>query len=72
MYWIWRGIIAGVVIVGLGLWLLWRGITNDIPRDLFGTPLVPRWMWIIGGLMSAIGGLALIAFLLWQRHVASG
>ena len=72
MYWVWRGIIAGVVIVGLGLWLLWRGIANDISRDLFGTPLIPRWIWIMSGLMSAIGGLALIAFLLWQRHVAGG
>lgn len=63
---------AGAVIIGFGLWLLWRGITNDIRRDLFGDPLIPRWMWITGGVICTTVGLAVSAFILWQWHVAGG
>jgi hypothetical protein len=69
--WILRGIIAGVVTMSVGSWLLWRGITNNIHRELFGDPLMPRWMWITSGLVFAMAGMGVIAFVLWQWQMAS-
>jgi hypothetical protein len=67
----WGGIEAGVVIVGFGLRLLWRGIT--VHRGMFGDdPLVPRWLWITCAGISIAFGLAVIGYIVWVWQGASG
>ena len=64
-----RGIAVGLLGVGYGLWLTWRGIRNDIWCSHFGEPIVPRWMYIGGGIL--IVGLS-VGFVIFVGHVGSG
>lgn len=59
------GILVGVVFACCGLWLLWRGLRNDIWRDLFGGAVIPRWMYMAGG--SLLTGIA-VAYVRFLRQ----
>jgi hypothetical protein len=44
----------------LGFIVLWKGITNDIWRSRFGDTIVPRWLYLAGGVgLILLGGLLL-------------
>jgi len=58
MYRTGRGIAAGIVCACYGLWLIYRGLTNDIWVDVFGEPVIRRWMYVAGGLVITVAGLA--------------
>ena len=64
--WLWLGMAVGIVIACFGLLLLWRGITNGVRRDRFGDPIIPRWLYVSGGIICGLAGGALLAFLVWQ------
>lgn len=63
------GIFVGVVFACCGLWLLWRGLTNDIARDLFGEAAIPRWLYIAGG--GLLTGIA-VAYVRFLRQFLGG
>ena len=64
MYRIGKGIAIGILCACYGLWLVYRGIRNDIWIDVFWEAVIPRWIYIAGGLIATVGGLALSAFIL--------
>lgn len=45
-----RGGAALLALAGLGLWLIWKGVTGDVMVDGFGQPMIPRWAYIFAGL----------------------
>jgi hypothetical protein len=46
--------------IGLGLYLLYRGIKGDIWRSSFtGDPVVPQWLYIACGTFLVMGGIGL-------------
>lgn len=57
--------VVWLIIVGFGLWLLWRGITNNIPSSGFGEALIPRWMFVVAGLLCVLLGVGLFIFVLY-------
>ena len=65
---LWLGIAAGIVMACFGLLLLWRGIANHVRRDTFGDSIIPRWLYVTGGIMCAFAGCALLAFLIRPEH----
>jgi hypothetical protein len=50
-----RGLVAVGVLAVLGLILIWKGVTGDVMTTRLGDTLIPRWMYIVGGV-------ALLAF----------
>ena len=58
----------GFVVFGIcsivGLWLLWRGLTDDT-ADHTGISNGSRWWWIIGGVLMQ---LPLIAYTLFAQR----
>jgi hypothetical protein len=64
-----RGIAAIVALAGLGLWLIWKGVTGDVMYDRFGQAMIPRWAYIVAGLVLLV--LPLLAlFVFSERHRA--
>lgn len=51
---------VGVVAACYGAWLVWRAITNDIWRDGFGQPMIPRWLYFLTGLICLFGGVVVV------------
>ena len=52
----WRNPLAALVTLGVfGIILIWKGLVGDVMTTPLGDPVVPRWMYIVGGL-------ALLAF----------
>lgn len=60
-----EGFEVGFIALCAGLWLLWRGLRNDIWRDLFGAAVIPRWLYVFGGLSLAVISATYLAFL-WR------
>ena len=61
-----RGVFVGVLIAGFGLWLLWRGIRNDVWRSsVFNEPMLNRWYYILGGTLCIAGGIGYVVLLFW-------
>ena len=54
---------VAVLLVGCGLWLCGKGIRNDIWIFNLGEAVIPRWMYIAGGIVCALAGLGLGWFL---------
>jgi hypothetical protein len=63
-----EGFEVGLIALCAGLWLVWRGLRNDIWRDLFGAAVIPRWLYITGGLALAALSAAYLAFLWPAMH----
>lgn len=59
-----RGLVAAILAVCYGVWLIWRGIRNDIWRDVFGEAVMPRWLYFATGCLSLIAGIVLAALVL--------
>jgi len=54
-------VLAALIILGsFGLFLVWKGITDDVTRSIDGKRVIPKWVFIIGGL----GALAVSVFYL--------
>ncbi|MCP5487198.1 MAG: hypothetical protein H7A43_00960 [Verrucomicrobia bacterium] len=60
-----RGLVVGVVAAGYGIWLVWRGIRNDVRFDRFGEPMISRWLYIVAGALLAA---ASIVYVLYLQH----
>ena len=58
-----RGFVVGIVAACYGIWLVWRGIQNDIWYSRFGEPIIPRWLYIVGGITIAGASMAYVLFL---------
>lgn len=63
-----EGFEVGLVALCAGLWLAWRGLRNDVWRDLFGSAVIPRWLYITGGLALAVISAAYLVFLWAAIH----
>jgi len=51
-----RSPLVAVITLGvIGITLLWKGLSGDVMMTRLGDTLIPRWMYIIGGV-------ALLAF----------
>lgn len=37
-----------------GLGLIWKGLTGDVLRDGFGQAMLPRWAYILGGIVLLV------------------
>lgn len=63
-----EGFEVGLIALCAGLWLVWRGLRNDIWRDLFGSAVIPRWLYVFGGLSLAVISASYLAFLWRATH----
>lgn len=63
-----EGFEVGLIALCAGLWLVWRGLRNDTWRDLFGSAVIPRWLFVFGGLSLAIISASYLAFLWRATH----
>lgn len=46
-----RGYAALATLGVFGLILIWKGITGDVMTTPLGDNIIPRWMYVIGGLV---------------------
>jgi len=46
-----RGIAAALTLGVFGIILIWKGLTNDVMSTRLGDVLIPRWMYLVGGLV---------------------
>lgn len=61
-----RGLVVGIGAACYGIWLVWCGIQNDLWYSRFGEPVIPRWLYLVGGI--TIAGLSM-AYVLFLLHV---
>ena len=61
-----RALIACLVGVGFGAHLIWKGVTGDVIRSSFtGDAVIPRWLYIAGGVLLILISLGWMAITLW-------
>jgi hypothetical protein len=46
---IYRKLLAELILGVFGLLLIWKGLTNDVMRTRLGDVLIPKWMYVVGG-----------------------
>jgi hypothetical protein len=47
--------LAGAIVLGIfGLFLIWNGITGNVIKTIDGEAVIPRWMYIFGGVLVLI------------------
>lgn len=61
-----KGIAAIIALAGLGLWLIWKGVTGDVRIDRFGQAMIPRWAYVVGGLVLLV--LPLLALFVFSER----
>ena len=49
-----KSIIAALLLGGFGIFLIWKGITGDIIKLSSGQSFIPRWMYVLGGIVVLI------------------
>ncbi len=49
-----KAIIAALIVGIFGLFLLWTGITGNIIKTCDGKAFLPRWMYILSGIVVLI------------------
>lgn len=54
MGYIWKGAVGAIFIGALGVFLIWKGITGDVIRTSLSEEFIPRWVYILGGLVVLI------------------
>ena len=69
--WLWAAVAVGIIAACFGARWAWRGITHDIRKDTFGEPLIPRWLHVTIGIVCAVAGAALVAFIVWHWRTAT-
>lgn len=61
-----KGFVVVVLFFLYGLWLLWRGIRNDVPVSVaFGEPLISRWVFVGVGIMVMLASAGYVCGLLY-------
>lgn len=45
-----RALVALGFLTFLGLRLIWQAISGDVMTTPLGEPIVPRWLYVVGGL----------------------
>ena len=58
-------VFVGIIAAVFGLRFFWKGLTNQIWRDLFGEPNIPRWCYFFAGIFLL---LPLPLFILINRY----
>jgi hypothetical protein len=54
MYALTKGL-AGAIVLGIfGLSLIWNGITGNVIKTIDGEAVIPRWMYVLGGVLVLI------------------
>ena len=43
--------VAAGILAGFGLILIWKGVTNDVLRTRMGDAIIPRWAYLLGGIV---------------------
>ena len=49
-----KSIVSAIILGALGLFLIWKGITGDITKTIDGKAFIPKWMYILGGVIVLI------------------
>lgn len=59
-----KTIVAACILALFGLFLLWQGITGQVVKSSAGMPILPRWIYILGGIgMLILPGAYLVLML---------
>ena len=66
IYHIYKGIVASIILGTFGFFLIWKGITGDIIKTIDGKAFIPKWMYILGGIIVLI---LPVAFLIVQLGI---
>ena len=48
------GAAAAITLGILGLTLIWQGITGNVMQTKLGETIVPRWLYVVGGLVLLV------------------
>ena len=61
------GLVALTVLAAIGVRLIWKGVTGNIARDVFGTPrfAAPGW-YILAGTLLQVPLILYVAFVVHQ------
>jgi hypothetical protein len=51
---IFRGTGAAILLGSFGAYLIWKGITGNVPLGIEGKPLLPKSMYILTGVVLLI------------------
>jgi hypothetical protein len=47
--------LAGVIVLGaLSILLIWNGITGNVIKNIDREAIIPRWMYMMGGILILI------------------
>jgi hypothetical protein len=63
-YYATKGLVIGILGIAYGLWIIWRGIRNDLWLYNYGDPVLPRWLFIAFGAITMIASAGYTAFLM--------
>jgi hypothetical protein len=56
-------LVAVLTLGAFGCILIWKGITGNVMTTRMGDVLIPRWMYIIGGVALLV--FPAVSFLVW-------
>lgn len=59
-----RGILSAMFVAAFGLFLIWIGLSGNIPVGPNGKRLIPKWLYILGGISVLILPVAYVIILL--------
>ena len=59
-----RAIVSAIFVAAFGLYLIWTGIYGNIPLGATGKTLIPKWVYILGGIVVLILPVAYLVMIL--------
>ena len=51
---IFKGTVAAIILSAFGLFLIWKGISGDVPMGIGGKALIPKSMYVLSGIVVLI------------------
>jgi len=49
-----KGLVGAIVLGILGISLIWSGITGNVIKTIDSEAVIPRWMYVLGGILILI------------------
>ena len=56
--------VAALILGAFGLFLIWKGITGDVGKTVDGKAFIPKWIYVLGGIVVLILPVAYLIILL--------
>jgi hypothetical protein len=47
-------LVASIALSVLGIFLIWNGITGNVVKTIDREDLIPKWMYVLGGIIVLI------------------